>query len=57
MAQHASVGVVDIPAMRMAVVPIFKCLERGGWLQQALAARKSSGLLIQCQGWISSTAR
>ena len=30
MAQHAGVGVVDISAMRMAVVPFFKRLEQGG---------------------------
>ncbi len=46
MAQHAGVGVVNISAMRMAVVPIFKRLEQGGWLQRALAARESSGMLI-----------
>jgi hypothetical protein len=50
MVRHAGVGVVDISAMRMAVVPIFKRLKQGGWLQRALAARKSSGLLIQHQG-------
>jgi hypothetical protein len=49
-ARHAGVGVVDISAMRMAVVPIFKPLDQGGWLQRALAARKSSGLLIQRRG-------
>jgi hypothetical protein len=32
----------------------FQSLERGGWLQRALATRKSSGLLIHHQGWISS---
>jgi hypothetical protein len=32
-AQNAGVGVVDVLAMRMTVVPIFKPLERGGWLQ------------------------
>jgi hypothetical protein len=47
MACHAGVGVVDVPAMHMAVVLIFKRLEQGGWLQLALAARKSSGLLVQ----------
>jgi hypothetical protein len=50
MARHAGVGVVDIPAMHMEVVPIFKRLEKGGWLQRALADRKSSMLLIQCWG-------
>jgi hypothetical protein len=55
-AQHASVGVVNISAMRMAVVPIFKRLEQGGWLQRALAARKSSRLMIQRRGLISSAA-
>jgi hypothetical protein len=56
MARHAGVSVVDISAMRMAVVPIFKCFEQGGWLQRVLAARKSSRLLIRCWGWASSTA-
>jgi hypothetical protein len=51
-ARHAGVGVADISALHMAVVPIFKRLEQGGWLQWALAARKSSGLLIQLWGWI-----
>jgi hypothetical protein len=46
MERHAGVGDVNIPAMRMAVVSIFKHLEWGGWLQQALASRKSSGLLV-----------
>jgi hypothetical protein len=56
MAGHVGVGVVDVPAMHMAVVPIFKPLERGGLLQRTLAARKSSGLLVQRRGWISSAA-
>jgi hypothetical protein len=56
MARHAIVGVVDVPAMHMAVVPIFKRLEQGGWLQRALATRKSSGLLAHCPVWISSAA-
>jgi hypothetical protein len=56
MARHACVGVVDVPAMQMTVVPIFKCLEWGGWLQWALAARKSSGLLVRRRGWIASAA-
>jgi hypothetical protein len=50
------VGVVDVPTVRMAVVPIFKRLEWGGWLQWVLAARKSSRLLVQHRGWISSAA-
>jgi hypothetical protein len=52
MARHAGVGVVHISAMRMTVVPIFKRLEQGGWLQRALATRKSFGLLIRRRGWI-----
>ncbi len=55
-AQHAGVGVVGISAIRMAVVLIFKRLEQGRWLHRALAARKSSMLLIQPRGWISFAA-
>jgi hypothetical protein len=54
--RHAVVVVVKVPAMRMAVGPIFKCLEQGGRLRRALAARKSSGLLVRRRGWVTSAA-
>jgi hypothetical protein len=49
-ARTAGVGVVDVPAMGAAVVPVVKPLEEHGGLQMAF---RRCWLLIQC-GWIAS---
>ncbi len=54
--RHASVVVVDVPAMCMTVVQIFERLEWGGRFRWVLAARKSSGLLVRRWGWVTSAA-
>ncbi len=50
MARTAGVGVVDIPAMGAAVVPVVKPLEGRGGLQMAFCRL---WLLIR-RGWIAS---
>jgi hypothetical protein len=41
LAWRAGVGVVDVPAMRAAVVLILKPFEGGGWQERALASAES----------------